>query len=218
MIAFSCRAVLFDLDGVLIDSSTVVERHWRRWASRCGVPFERVLAVVHGRRSFEVVRVVAPHLDAAEEGRRLDAEEAMDTDGLRVFDGAHALLCEMSPRAWAVVTSGNPPTARTRLQFGSLPWPRVLVTADDVRRGKPAPDGYLLAAERLGVAPSDCLVIEDAPAGVEAARAAGMPVVAVLTTHAPGDLWRADAIVQRLSDLHVSEKETRLSIRVVPMG
>jgi sugar-phosphatase len=216
MIAFNCKAVLFDLDGVLIDSSAVVERHWRRWASRCGVPFEHVLAVFHGRRSFEVIRIVAPHLDAVAEGRRLDAEEALDTDGLRVFDGAQALLGAMSPEVWAVVTSGNTPTARTRLQFGRFPWPRVLVTADDVRHGKPAPDGYLLAADRLGVAPPDCLVVEDAPAGVEAARAAGMPVVAVLTTHAPGALQRADAIVRRLSDLHVSEEASGLRVRATP--
>ena len=218
MISFDCGAVLFDLDGVLVDSSAVVERHWRRWASRSGVPFERVAAVVHGRRSFEVIRVVAPHLDAAEEGRRHDAEEGIDTDGLGVFNGADALLREIPPSAWAVVTSGDRLTASTRLRHGGFLWPRVLVTADDVQRGKPAPDCYLLAAERLGVAPASCLVIEDAPAGIEAARAAGMRAVAVVTTHAPVDLGRADAIVRRLSDIHVREPEKGLGIHVVPLA
>ena len=215
MISFSCGAVLFDLDGVLVDSSVVVERHWRRWASRSGVPFERVAALVHGRRSFEVIRAVAPHLDCAEEGRRHDAEEGVDTDGLAVIDGAQALLEKIPPSAWAVVTSGDLLTASTRLRYGGFLRPHVLVTADDVRHGKPAPDCYLLAAERLGVAPANCLVIEDAPAGVEAARAAGMRTVAVVTTHAPVDLGRANATVQRLSDIQIREEEKRLSIRVV---
>jgi len=116
------------------------------------------------------------------------------------------------------VTSGNLLTASTRLRYGGFLWPCVLVTADDVQRGKPAPDCYLLAAERLGVAPANCVVIEDAPAGIEAARAAGMRPVAVVTTHAPVDLGRADAIVQRLSDIRIREEEKSLSIRADPLA
>ena len=213
MVELVCDAVVFDLDGVLVDSSVVVGRHWRRWGKRLGIDYARIAAVMHGRRSAEVVALVAPHLDAECESRDLDAHEAVDTDGLRVFDGAAALLQGLPPGKWGIATSGSALTAATRLRFGHLPVPAALVTAEDVLRGKPDPDAYVLTAERLGVAPSSCVVVEDAPAGVAAAHAAGMRTVAVLTTHSPAALAAADLIVRGIDALAVHHQPTGLVIR-----
>jgi sugar-phosphatase len=206
------EAVLFDLDGVLIDSSIVVERHWRRWAEGRGIDFARVRAVMHGRTSAEIVALVAPHLDAAREGRQREAGEGVDRDGLRVFEGAAALLSALPPHRWGVVTSGNLLTATTRLRFGGFPAPATLVTADDVQRGKPHPEAYLLAAGRLGVQPAACAVVEDAPAGIAAAVAAGMRAIAVTTTHRPEDLSTAHLIVPGVRDLACQSAGGRMAL------
>jgi mannitol-1-/sugar-/sorbitol-6-phosphatase len=207
-----CDAVVFDLDGVLVDSSVVVERHWRRWAESHGIEYARVVAVMHGRRAAETVALVAPHLDALRESRKHDADEGRDTDGLRVFEGAVALLSNLPRERWGIATSGNTVTATTRLRFGNFPEPFALVTADDVRRGKPDPEAYLMVAERLGVVPAACVVVEDAPAGVAAAHAAGMRAVAVRTTHDPDALSAADAIVPAIGALRISGELGRLVI------
>lgn len=201
---FRCKAVIFDLDGVLIDSSAVVKRQWRRWIIEHDLDPDRAPNVMHGQRLVEIIHHVAPHLDAEAEAARLAVWEATDTDGLREIEGAAGLVRSLPRDAWAVVTSGNLPTAQTRLSYARLPVPRVLVTADDVARGKPHPEPYLLAAQGLRVPPADCIVIEDALAGVQAARAAGMRVVAVTTAHAPGALEEADAIAARLLDIQIA--------------
>ncbi len=198
-----CAAILFDLDGVLIDSSTVVKRHWREWASKNRVSFEHLMDIAHGRTSTEIIRLVAPHLNAEEEGRHYEAVEGADTDGLKVFPAARKLLLSIPDGHWAVVTSGKPQTALTRLQYGGCPIPPVLITSDDVQRSKPAPDGYLLAAQRLGVPSSKCIVVEDSPAGVEAGQAAGMKVIAITTTHEPQMISQADIILKSIADMSV---------------
>jgi sugar-phosphatase len=198
-----CEALIFDLDGVLVDSSAVVERHWRWWARERGLDGDALMGIVYGRRTVEVIRHVAPHLDAEQEARRLAAREGCDTEGLLVMEGALALTRSLPEDAWAVATSGTRDTATTRLQHTHLPLPAVLITADDVTLGKPDPQVYLLAADRLGVPPARCIVVEDAPAGVEAARAAGMRVVAVTTTHTPEALAGADVITGNLLDIRI---------------
>ena len=164
---FRCKAVIFDLDGVLIDSTAVIKRQWQRWITEHNLDPGRAPNVMHGQPLVEIVRHVAPHLNAEVEAARLAAWEATDTNGLREIEGAADLVRSLPGDSWAVVTSGNLPTARTRLNFARLPVPRVLVTADDVARGKPHPEPYLLAARELRVSPADCVVIEDAPAGVQ---------------------------------------------------
>jgi sugar-phosphatase len=210
----TCQAVIFDLDGVLVDSTAVVERTWRRWAASHGFSFEAVMQVAHGRRAVETVRIVAPHLDADVEAVRLAAQEAHETDGLVRIEGASRLVRSLPEGRWAVATSGTREIATTRLAFAGVPLPVVLVTADDVERGKPDPRMYALAAERLGESPENCIVIEDAPAGIQGARAAGMPVIAVATTHPCEVLQGADVVVKRLSDIRASTDDGYITLFV----
>lgn len=201
---FLCQAIIFDVDGVLIDSDPVAERHWRAWADRHGVDYDAIARIHHGRPTVETIRQVAPHVDAAQEAHIKETAEADDTDGLRLYPGVKELLTRLPRDRWGVATSGTRRTVSLRFPHLGLPEPLVMVTADDVQRGKPAPDPYLLAAERMGVAPADCLVIEDAPAGVEAAKAAGATVIAVLTTNRAEDLGLADAIAPALATIQIS--------------
>jgi sugar-phosphatase len=183
--SLSCAAILFDLDGVLVDSRLAVERAWRGWATARGLDAERIVGLLHGRRAIDVVRLVAPHLDAAAEKRTLIARELDDTDGVVAAPGAARLVATLPPAAWAIVTSGTRAIATARLERARLPIPDVLITADDVIDGKPHPEGYLRAAALRRVPPARCIVVEDAPAGVAAGRAADMTVIGVAPVAAP---------------------------------
>jgi sugar-phosphatase len=179
-----CDAVLFDMDGTLVDSRALVERMWLIWAAEHGLQADAVLAVAHGRRTFETMQIVAPDLATPEEAARLDALEAQEEGNETAIPGAAALLAALPVSCWAVVTSAARALAANRLASVGLPVPAVLVGADDVLDGKPAPEGYLRAAAALGVAPERCVVFEDTPAGAMAGRAAGAIVVALRTTYA----------------------------------
>lgn len=179
---FRCEAVLFDMDGTLVDSSHCVERTWRLWADKHDLDIDALLAISHGRQNHETIRLIAPQLETAEEIAFLVRTEEACREGIVTVPGARALLDSLGSGQWAVVTSAWRTLAELRLGCAGLPVPDVLVTADDVARSKPHPDGYLAAASRLGIAPAACVVIEDAPAGIESARAAGMPVIGVTTT------------------------------------
>ena len=199
---FECRAVVFDLDGVLVDSTGYVELQWRRWATSKGLPVEPFLRVCHGRRALETIRLAAPHLDAEAEVAAFAPEAGTADPILGPVEGAVRLLQALPVESWAVATSGTRAVATERLQRAGLPIPGVLICAEDVMRGKPCPDVYLLAAASLGVDPTECLVVEDAPAGIEAARAAGMGVIALTTTHRREEL-PADACTTSLAGIHV---------------
>jgi mannitol-1-/sugar-/sorbitol-6-phosphatase len=181
VIRLTCKAVLFDLDGVLADSTAIVDRVWREWAVERELDADSVMSVAHGRPAAEVIASFAPQLPVETEVRELERREA-DASGVIPIAGAMTLVASLPEGSWAVVTSGTTPLAASRLHAIGAPGPRVLITANDVRAGKPNPEGYVHAARRLGVAPKECLVMEDSPAGVEAARAGGMPVIGVTTT------------------------------------
>ena len=194
-------AVLFDLDGVLVESRESTERVWVSWALKNGVDEAALRSAMHGVRSAEVIRALRPDLDAAAEAEQVERDQAEDTEGLRAIPGAVAALAALKGDRTAVVTSGTRPLALARLGAVGIEPPAVIVFAGDVARGKPDPEGYLTAARRLGVDPAEALVVEDAPPGIEAGRAAGMATVALPSTHARGELAAADVVIKSLEEL-----------------
>ena len=211
---FSCSAVLFDLDGVLVDSTVLVERHWRAGAQRKGVDGDAILANSHGMRTAEVIRTIAPHLDAEAETREIEGQEAHDFEGVFAMPDAVELLRSIPEGLWGVVTSGPRYLQSERLKHCGLPVPKVFVTADDVVNGKPDPEPYLKGAAQLGFSPAECLVIEDAPAGIAAARAAGMKVIGLASTFAADKLSQADTVVQNLAQIQAGvDGERKLTMR-----
>jgi sugar-phosphatase len=209
----NCDAVLYDLDGVLVDSRAVVERTWRRWAEVRGVRDPDLVRRAHGRRSVETVREVAPTLDSDEEVRWLAAAELSDFDGVVALPGAADALAALSDAQRAIVTSGGRELARKRLLHVGLPVPAILVAAEDVSEGKPSPEGFLAAASKLGVHPSRCIVLEDTPAGIQAAHGAGCRIVALTTTFPKSSLPEADVVVESLADLQIIEREREIEVR-----
>lgn len=179
---------LFDIDGTLVDSTPAVERAWRTWAAENGFDGDEILAVSHGRRSEDTLAdLLAPEL-VAPAYRRVFELEMGDLESVVALPGAAGVLASLPRDRWAAVTSGSRELMSARLAAAGLPVPEVMITAEDVDAGKPDPSGYLLAAERLGADPVDCLVIEDAPAGLEAGTRAGCRVIAVATSHSPEQL------------------------------
>jgi mannitol-1-/sugar-/sorbitol-6-phosphatase len=213
MTTFSCSAILLDLDGVLVDSTGSVERHWRIWARQRGIDEEKVVAIAHGVRAIEVIRRVAPDLDAEAELRRLEKEESDDHHLLVAMPGAIDFVRSIPGGRWGVVTSGSRSLAADRLRFVGVPDPPIMVTADDVANGKPHPEPYLKGAELLRVPPSDCLVIEDAPAGIRAAHAGGMKVIGLASTYDVPKLTEADAVVKNLQQISLSSSNSRLMVQ-----
>jgi sugar-phosphatase len=215
MPTFTCSAILFDLDGVLVDSTRAVDREWRAWAARKGVDGDAIMAIAHGVRTVEVIRRVAPHLDAELEASLIESEEAEDKEGVVVMPGAVELVSSIPDGRWGVVTSGSRLLASTRLEYCGIPLPRVLITSDDVTHGKPHPEPYLKGAEGLGFPPTDCLVIEDAPAGIQSGLSGGMKVVGITSTYAAAKLVHADAVIGKLREIHVSSNGAgRIAVEV----
>ena len=198
---------------MLVDSRAVVEDIWRRWATERGYDPAPYLRVAHGRRIRETLESVDPTIDLDREVRELDATEAADTSPLTAIPGALELVRSLAPDRWAIVTSGGYGLASRRLDRAGIPHPAVFVTAEHVQRGKPDPQGYLLAAERLGRDPAACIVFEDAPPGLEAARTAGARVVALTTTHAREDLPGAERTIADFTSVRVSRDGAELIVR-----
>jgi sugar-phosphatase len=214
MKTFVCGAILFDLDGVLVDSTGSVTRQWQRWAEEHNLDPQKVVEIAHGVRSIEVVRTLASHLDAAAEVIRIEKREAADQEGVAVMPGAAALLKAIPEGRWCVVTSGTRYLATSRLKLAQLPTPSVLVSADDVSKGKPDPEPYLMGARLLGMNPAECLVIEDAPAGIRAAHAGGMKAIGITSTYPASGLREADAAIQKLAQIKVGRTGQNLTVAV----
>ena len=178
----SCAAILFDMDGTLVDSRTCVEQTWRAWCGLHGLDRAALFGISPGRRNRDTVAAVAPHLDVEREVAWLVRAEEKCRQGLRAVNGAGAVLNQIPGQRWAIVTSAWRSLAEIRLRAAGLPLPGVLVSADDVTHGKPHPEGYLRAAEALGVAPRDCVVVEDAAVGLQAAAAAAVPAIGITTS------------------------------------
>lgn len=206
------EAVLFDIDGTLVDSTPAVERTWRTWAARRGLDAEGILRVSHGRRTQDTVAMFVPAPEVAGATAELEELERYDLDDVVALPGAGRLVEAIPGRRWGAVTSGPQALMRDRLRAAGLPAPAVLVAAEDVAEGKPDPEGYRKAARMLGVEVTRCVVIEDAPAGIAAGVAAGATVVAVCTSHDRADLGAAHVVVDTLADLEVSVRDSGLQL------
>jgi sugar-phosphatase len=205
MIPIRCRGVLFDLDGVLVDSTPAVARVWTEWAREHGFDPDEVVQQAHGKPSITTIRELLPHADHAAEDREVERREIADVEGVIPLPGAMELLQALQLDRWAIVTSCTRPLAAVRIGAAGLPKPKHLVTATDVLHGKPDPEPYMKGALILGVSAAECLVIEDAPAGIRAGKAAGARVLALRTTATEVELREAGAdwIVEDCSELFV---------------
>jgi len=193
MTGIRCRAVLFDLDGVLVDSTPAVARVWAGWAHEHGFDPGEVVKKAHGRPSFTTIRELLPNADHAAENREVERREIADVEGVVPLPGAMELLQALPLDRWAIVTSCTRALAAVRIGAAGLPKPKQMVTSTDVQHGKPDPEPYLKGAQILGVPAADCLVTEDAPAGIRAGKAAGARVLALRTTASDAELQQAGA-------------------------
>jgi sugar-phosphatase len=216
-IIIDCNAILFDLDGVLLDSTSCIERHWQEWAEKHGLDLKTVLENAHGVRTIETIRLVAPHLDAKREAYEFTANEILDTEGVVAIPGAKELMSELHVDTWAIVTSGGFDLVQARLKKAGIPMPKFIVTGDDVSQGKPSPIPYLTGADKVGVSFENCVVIEDAPIGINAGKAAKMRVIGIASTHSKNELLNTgiDFLVENLKDIHLAENGQNQSIKLV---
>lgn len=206
-----CKGLLFDLDGTLVDSLIAVERVWITWAKAHQCDPQEVINFIHGKQAVTSLRHFmkgASEEDIQKEFRYLEHIESTDTDGIVDLPGARALLARLNTLSvpWAIVTSGSNSVARARVNAGKLPTPEVFITAEQVARGKPEPDAYLLGAKQLGFSPQECVVIEDAPAGIASALAAGCQVIAVNAPENTPGLNQVDRILRSLEQIAVDYK------------
>lgn len=211
------RGILFDMDGVLVSSIGSVERTWNKWATARNVDPELAIRSAHGRRAIETVKELRPDLNALEELEWLEEMEIHDNVGLEMLAGVRRILEGLPPNAWTVVTSATERLARVRLLHGGVPVPARIIAADTVEKGKPHPEPYRRGAEILGIAPADCLVIEDSASGAMAGQAAGCKVLATLFSHSAESLTHADWIVRSLEDVQVHVDGEAVEMEFVPL-
>lgn len=199
--------MLFDMDGVLTDSMPAVARVWSGWAVEHGFDPDEVVRAAHGRPSLLTIRDYLPDSDHHAENREVERRELEDTEGIVPLPGAVELLSALPPERWAIVTSCTRPLAEVRLRAAGLPRPGLFITSSDVEHGKPAPDPYRLAAKKLGFTSADCVVVEDAPAGVVSGKAAGSRVIGIAAVFGEAELREkgADWIIENCAAISVVE-------------
>ncbi len=206
-----CRGLLFDMDGVLLDSTHAVARVWHQWAIEHGFNPQEVVRAAHGRPSISTIREYLPNSDYAEENRDVERRELADLEGVVPWPGAIELLRSLPIDQWAIVTSCTRPLAEARLVAGGLPRPKFFISSDDIKNGKPAPDPYLKGAQMLGFDPVDCIAVEDVSAGVRSAKAAGCRTIGFCTTMPAADLRNAGAdwLVENCSAISLATPNQR---------
>ncbi|MGB6743149.1 MAG: HAD-IA family hydrolase [Terracidiphilus sp.] len=213
-----CKGVLFDMDGILISSLGSVERSWTKWARLRGIDPGYAIGIAHGRRAIETVAQLRPDLDSQAELKFIEDLEIEDNEGLTVLPGVLDLLATLPKNAWTVVTSATERLARVRLAAGGIPVPDRIVTADQVKQGKPNPEPFLAGAALLGIPPEQCVVFEDSSSGAKAGRAAGCTVVASIFSHAAETLDAAHYLVPDLKDVRAEREADGLAIRLTPLA
>lgn len=207
------RGLLFDMDGVLVSSIGSVVRCWRIWAKKYDVPNAETYEVPHGMRAIDIIRSLRPDIDPLQGLREIEDLEIADTSDLKVLPGAKQLLESLPAERWAIVTSATRRLMLGRLEVAGLPAPERIVSADDVERGKPDPEPYRRGAELLGYRADECIVVEDAPSGVGAGKAAGSQVLGVIGTHTLAQLHQADWVVQSLAGVAAASHNGGLELR-----
>jgi len=214
MTEIQCAALLFDLDGVLINSTPAVARVWRQWAIEHGFNPEEVIARAHGRPSLTTVREYLPNADHEAENREVERREIGDLAGVIPLPGALDLLASLPADRWTIVTSCTRPLAEVRIRAAGLPLPKQMITSNDITHGKPHPEPYLKGAALLGFPPTECIVFEDVPAGVCAGKAAGAKVIAFKTTVSESELREAGAdwILKNCADVRLLERRGDLKL------
>ncbi|HEV2274230.1 MAG TPA: HAD-IA family hydrolase [Acidobacteriaceae bacterium] len=221
-IKIQARGLLFDMDGVLISSLGSVERSWETWARQRGLDATATVKAAHGMRAIDTVRKLWPHGDHAAELKVIEDLEVADTADLQILEGVKPILQSIPQRYWTIVTSATERLARARLSYAGIPVPERIITGDMVLRGKPDPEPYIRGAQLLGVAPSECVVIEDSRSGAEAGRAAGCRVLATIFSHSIEALSAADWIVESLSKVKVSvtvpPENSGLELEIAPVA
>ncbi|HMF64685.1 MAG TPA: HAD family hydrolase [Edaphobacter sp.] len=217
-ICVEAKGILFDMDGVLVSSIGSVVRCWRRWAEMYDVPNAEIYEVPHGMRAIEIIKTLRPDIDPVEGMRVIEDMEIEDMADLSVLPGVKALLESLPQERWAIVTSATRRLLLGRLNAAGLPVPERIISGDMVVRGKPDPEPYRRGAELLGFRPEECVVVEDAPSGVGAGKAAGCRVLGVLGTHAVDELEEADWIVDSLEGLAVATNASGLELRFAPVS
>jgi len=210
------KGLLFDMDGVLVSSIGSVRRCWQRWAAMYGVPNADTYEVPHGMRAIEIVKQLRPDIDPQEGLRVIECMEIEDTEDLKVLPGVKALLESLPPERWAIVTSATRRLMLGRLEAAGLPVPERIVSADDVERGKPDPEPYRRGAVLLDCRPEECIVVEDAPSGVGAGKAAGGRVLGVIGTHTIEELHEADWVVPSLEGVVAKSNNGGLELTFSP--
>lgn len=212
-----CAALLFDLDGVLINSTPAVARVWHRWALEHGFDPEEVVPRAHGRPSLTTVREYLPNSDHEAENREVERREIEDLEGVVPLPGALDLLASLPPERWTIVTSCTRKLAEVRIKAAGLPLPKRFISANDITHGKPHPEPYLKGAAVLGFPAAECIVFEDVPAGVKAAKGAGAKVIAFTTTVPPAVLQEAGAdwILRGCADVRTTAHENGLILNVL---
>jgi sugar-phosphatase len=208
---------LFDMDGVLVSSIGSVVRSWRRWAKLYDVPDAESFEVPHGMRARDIIKTLRPDVDLQQATRAIEDMEVEDVADLRVLPGVKRLLESLPQERWTIVTSSTRRLLLARLGAAGLPVPERIISGDDVERGKPDPEPYQRGAELLGFRPAECVVVEDAPSGVGAGKAAGCRVLGVLGTHSAEELSEADWVVPSLEELTVTISREGLELRFLPV-
>jgi sugar-phosphatase len=211
LMKIQCRGVLFDLDGVLVDSTPAVARVWTIWAKKHGFDPDEVVRQAHGRPSITTIRELLPNADHEAENREVERGEIEDVADVIPLPGALELLQALPQDRWTIATSCTRKLAEVRIRAAGLPVPKHMITSTDVQRGKPDPEPYIKAAKILGLSPADCIVMEDAPAGIRAGKAAGARVLALRTTAPDAELTQSGAtwIANDLASLRLNSSNHR---------
>ncbi len=213
----TCSAVLFDLDGVLIDSTPAVARVWRQWATERGFNPEEVIHKAHGRPSIATIRDYLPNANHEAENHEIERREIEDIAGVVPLPGTLNFLTQLPIDRWAIVTSCTKPLAEVRIRAAGLPAPRYLLTSSDIVKGKPDPEPYQKGAALLGLTASECIVVEDVPAGIRSGKSAGARVIAFRTTSSEAELRSAGAdwILENCGDISlIASPSSKLTLQL----